>query len=436
MLLALMTGECLYSMSRRALSLAAPLLKQQEGIGEKQIGTIASSLAAVYAISKFSAAVVTDHVSCRLLFCAGLVGTGLCNVFFGEVSSSLAAMSTLWALNGLFQGGGWPSAAKLMMAWYPADVRGSYWSMVSSGTNIGNGVAPLLLSWVMHHYGWRAGFQVAGAVSLFSVLPLFLLIRDLPEDAGIPEEPKEQEQGKQEEAGRFKSKLGLEGSPCTTGPIIAQEPGRRWQLLWNGSVWLYSMAACGLCFAINGLSNWGMLFLIETQAESHWRAGSCMFWFDAGGMLGAVTCGPAGDAFCRHFNTSRTLLALIYSVSSCVSIGVLWGLLEAGQSHYATLASTFFAAGFLLYSPKVMVGLMVRENLARNMVGSAGGVLELMSEAGTTCAGLPLGVVLHHYGWESFFFTLLAASLAVVAVLATAAGRTAASPGQRLVKSF
>ena len=153
MLIALTTGEMLYSMSRRALSLAAPMMKK-DNIGERQIGAIASSLAGIYAMSKFSAAVITDHVSCRLLFCAGLVGTGLCNLCFSEVSWSFAAMSCLWGLNGVFQGGGWPSAAKLMMAWYPSDVRGSYWSMVSSGTNMGNGVAPLFLSYVMHHYSW------------------------------------------------------------------------------------------------------------------------------------------------------------------------------------------------------------------------------------------------------------------------------------------
>lgn len=198
MLIALTTGEMLYSMSRRALALAAPQMKQQDGIGEKQIGAIASALAAVYAVSKFSAAVVTDHVSCRTLFSVGLVGTGLCNLLFGEFSTSLAAMSLLWGFNGVCQGGGWPSAAKLMLAWYPPDVRGSYWSMVSSGTNLGNGAAPLILSYVMHHYGWRAGFQAAGAVAVVASPILYGAIRDNPAGLGIEEDLFEEDEAAKE----------------------------------------------------------------------------------------------------------------------------------------------------------------------------------------------------------------------------------------------
>ena len=85
------------------------------------------------------------------------------------------------------------------------------------------------------------------------------------------------------------------------------------------------------------------------------------------------------------------------------------------------------------------VGLLVRESLPRKLAGSAGGMLELMSEAGTACAGLPLGAALHHFGWVYFFKALLGGTMLVVLVLGCGVPNkqtSTASSAQRFVKGF
>ena len=79
---------------------------------------------------------LTDVLSSSKLFAAGLLVAAACHVLF-SAGHPVGFLALCWSLNGLAQGFGWPSAARLMMNGYPASVRGGYWAIVSAGTNLG-----------------------------------------------------------------------------------------------------------------------------------------------------------------------------------------------------------------------------------------------------------------------------------------------------------
>uniref|UniRef100_A0A3Q2YE15 Major facilitator superfamily (MFS) profile domain-containing protein n=1 Tax=Hippocampus comes TaxID=109280 RepID=A0A3Q2YE15_HIPCM len=66
-----------------------------------------------YAISKFISGVLSDQISARWLFSIGLFAVGGINVVFSW-SSTVAVFSTLWFLNGLGQGLGWPPCGRVL----------------------------------------------------------------------------------------------------------------------------------------------------------------------------------------------------------------------------------------------------------------------------------------------------------------------------------
>lgn len=76
-------------------------------------GLITSSQSAAYAISKFVSGVLSDRLSARWLFAAGLLLVGVVNVLFSW-SGSVGAFAALWFLNGLAQGLGWPPCGKVL----------------------------------------------------------------------------------------------------------------------------------------------------------------------------------------------------------------------------------------------------------------------------------------------------------------------------------
>lgn len=76
-------------------------------------GMITSSQSLAYAISKFISGVLSDQISARWLFSIGLFVVGGINVLFSW-SSTVAAFSALWFLNGLGQGLGWPPCGRML----------------------------------------------------------------------------------------------------------------------------------------------------------------------------------------------------------------------------------------------------------------------------------------------------------------------------------
>lgn len=76
-------------------------------------GLITSSQSAAYALSKFVSGVLSDQMSARWLFSAGLLLVGLVNVAFSW-SSTVPVFTGLWFLNGLAQGLGWPPCGKVL----------------------------------------------------------------------------------------------------------------------------------------------------------------------------------------------------------------------------------------------------------------------------------------------------------------------------------
>lgn len=109
----LFCGYTLYTITRQSLSYNIPNIKLNENVDNEQIGGLTSALALGYAIGKFVSGILVDFASPRKLFSIGLFTCGAINLAFSYVSS-YHVLTTLWLLNGLFQGFGWPSCAKLL----------------------------------------------------------------------------------------------------------------------------------------------------------------------------------------------------------------------------------------------------------------------------------------------------------------------------------
>lgn len=106
-------GYACYAYNRKSVSFALPEL-MEEGLRKDQAGLIISSQNLAYAISKFLGGVLSDQLSARMLFSTGLVLSGLATLLFGAASNSVLLFSGFWFLNGLAQGCGWPSCAKIL----------------------------------------------------------------------------------------------------------------------------------------------------------------------------------------------------------------------------------------------------------------------------------------------------------------------------------
>ena len=125
-----MIGYACYYLTRNSLTFTAPAMVATPALGLDitSIGVITSIFPICYGCSKFVSGVVGDVLSPSVMLGGGLIATGLVNLAFGA-SSTLPLFCVLWALNGILQGFGAPSCAKILTSWFAAKERGTYWGM-------------------------------------------------------------------------------------------------------------------------------------------------------------------------------------------------------------------------------------------------------------------------------------------------------------------
>jgi len=113
-----------------------------------------------------------------------LIATGLVNIAFGA-SSTLPVFCFLWAANGILQGFGAPSCAKILTSWFAAKERGTYWGMWNIAHNLGGFAAPILAGTAARTLGWNWGLWAPGIIALSVGLLIILTLKDSPEARGF-----------------------------------------------------------------------------------------------------------------------------------------------------------------------------------------------------------------------------------------------------------
>jgi sugar phosphate permease len=155
------------------------------GFSMVEIGYISSSFSIAYGFSKFFGGIVSDLMSCRLLFSLGLILAGCSNILFGA-SSSLASLISLWFTNGTVQGLGWPSLAKIVMINLPKETIGSVWSLLTTAGNLGYMLSPFVFLQLIHIASWRATFVCSGLTAVVCGVAAYLA---LPQSKSVSPRP-------------------------------------------------------------------------------------------------------------------------------------------------------------------------------------------------------------------------------------------------------
>jgi ACS family glucarate transporter-like MFS transporter len=76
----------------------------------------------------------------------------------------------------------YPSANQFVARWIPTSERGIANGLIFAGVGAGAGLTPLLITYIMIHYGWRSSFWVCAVFGFAAGAIWFLFARDTPEE--------------------------------------------------------------------------------------------------------------------------------------------------------------------------------------------------------------------------------------------------------------
>jgi len=123
-------GNLFYSITKKSLSVALPLIKSSLLASNVDIGAISSKFSLSYGCSKLLGGVLSDIFPPSLLFNVGLFLGAALNIGILLVSDA-PSIGILWMLNGMGQGIGGPALSKLVVTHFPSSVSSSVWSYLT-----------------------------------------------------------------------------------------------------------------------------------------------------------------------------------------------------------------------------------------------------------------------------------------------------------------
>jgi OPA family sugar phosphate sensor protein UhpC-like MFS transporter len=383
-------GYAIFYFCRKNLSAVMVPLSQDLGYSKTQLGILWSSLYLSYAVSKFANGVIGDRANPRYFMAIGLILTAICNFFFG-LSSSLYLLALWWALNGWFQGMGWPPCARSLSQWYSPKERGLSWGIWNASHQIGGAGILFFAAWLAEHYGWRSAFFVPGVIALLTAAFIINRLRDHPGSLGLP--AIEVYKGEAEVADSHKPPLK---------EVLFKH------VLNNKFIWLIAFGNFFVYIVRYGTIDWMPMYLVEMKGSSLTKAGAVVATFEIMGILGAIAAGIFSD---RIFKAQRGPVNFIFMTFVLASL-FIFKIIPAGNLLLDIMAMGF--AGFFIYGPQLMTSIHAADISSKEAAGAATGLVGFMGYLGSLTSGIGTGWVVDHFGWEGgFMFFILCAALGI-----------------------
>ncbi|MDQ1803118.1 MULTISPECIES: MFS transporter [Chryseobacterium] len=152
-------------LDRQVMGLLKPVLEKEFSWDEKDYSYIVMAFTTTYAIGYMAMGRFIDRVGTKIGYAVSLIVWSLASIGHGFVKNTIGfiiARSTL----GISEAGNFPAAIKSVAEWFPKKERALATGIFNSGATVGAILAPLLVPFILGHYGWRQTFVWIGALGM------------------------------------------------------------------------------------------------------------------------------------------------------------------------------------------------------------------------------------------------------------------------------
>ena len=388
-----LVGYVGYYLCRGNLSAAFPLLEQEFGYSNTQLGLIASLSEIAYAIGKFVNGPLADKVGGRRIFLVGMAGAVFWNLIFA-LSSSLTAFVVVWCMCRYFLSMGWGGLTKTIGNWYPPERNGTVMGLISVNFQFGGVAATLFAAFLVYrNVAWQGLFIYPALVLTAIFLCSVFFSKSSPKDVLPDITPSKSEDSKAQIAD-----YGKESDPGIR--VILQSllslPIYRQLLVFS---FLTTMLRSVFFF-------WTPMFLVDiglNVLDSILQ--SAIFSFL--GVLGTVLIGWYTDHYAKNGDRAKTMwLMLVCLVASLASIAFLS---SSENPNYNLIIFFLGSSGFFLLGPYSMSsGCLTLDIAGAKGAGSCTGIIDGLGYIGGALAAFSAGYLSDLLGWSQVFVVLAA----------------------------
>lgn len=165
-------------MDRQVLGVLKSTLQHDFGWNEIDYGNLVSAFQIAYALGMLLVGRLIDRLGTRLGYALAMVFWSLASMGTAFANSLSSFAISRYAL-GFGEAAVFPASIKAVAEWFPKKERALATGIFNAGTNVGAIITPLIVPWIVVHWGWRGAFVGIGALG-FVWLAFWLLIYHKP----------------------------------------------------------------------------------------------------------------------------------------------------------------------------------------------------------------------------------------------------------------
>lgn len=375
-------------LDRQTLSILAPFLRDHFQMSVQAYANIVTAFQISYTIMYAAGGRLVDRVGERAGMAACILWWSVCTMLTAFVQGAVSLGAVRFLL-GLGEPGNYPAALRATTRWFPKSERGLPIACFSSGSAVGNLLAPPLVAGLSLVFGWRAAFLLPGALGLVW-LAIWLAVYRMP--AEYPGMSIGQAQELAAEAspasGRWFTVLRNRNVLALLAARLITDPVWYFYIFWIPE---YLKRERG--FSLNDIGMFGWIPFVA-------------------GAIGGMVGGRASDLLiARRMRASAARRRVLYISTAIAPLGVLTSQVRSAAAAIALIA----VAAFVVYSWFINTAAIIPDLVPENETGT---VLGFIGTAGSATGALftqLVGYLVAHHSYGIVF--VLAGSMHVVGAL-------------------
>lgn len=379
-------------LDRTVISVAAPLLAKDLGLGDALLGVAFSAFSWTYTAAQIPGGLLLDRIGTRLTYFLSLAIWSLVTAAQGLVSGIASLTGARLAL-GIAEAPAFPCNSRVLATWFPQSERARANSVFAVGQYVGLAFLSPLLFWVTAALGWRALFIAVGAIGTAFAFIWYTMYR----------EPRASHRVNQAELDYI----------AAGGGLVAHGAATRFD--WRSVRFLLRQRQV-LGASIGQFASNATLVFFLTWFPTYLTTARHMSWLHAGFMTTLPFVAATFGVMCGGY-LSDHILKKHGSVNVARKLPVVAGLL---------LASSIVAANFLQSNALVITVMsiaffgqgmcnlgwtLITDVAPEGLVGLTGGIFNLCANLAGIVTPVVVGLVVEEtrsFAWALTFIAVLA----------------------------
>ncbi|ALC04644.1 hypothetical protein CDES_00820 [Corynebacterium deserti GIMN1.010] len=367
-------------LDRSTLSIGNSTIAEELSLTTVQMGLLLSAFSWPYALANLPAGYLIDKFGVKKMFLAAAVGWSIVAVGTAFANTFLALYIGR-VLLGVAESPFFAAGLKASQMWFAKRERSLPVSIVNTGSQIGNALAPPLLTFLLLGFGWRWMFAIVGVAGLIIAAVWWFTYRDpRPEEDALIHNEVDDDLVVETESGVEKASW--------------------FSLLAQPNTWFMIIGAFGIFYTVWVYLTWLPRYLEESRgfslAQTGWVAALPFMCGIVGVLLGGVVSKKLIDAGIKAV-TARKIPIVVGAILAAAAVAPV-AYIENTTLNILLLCVGYFAAQI----PIGCIWTLASDIAEPHQVASLGAIQNFGGFLGAAVAPVATGYILNatgHFNW-------------------------------------